>query len=65
MKNLKKMKRNELKTITGGNILTDIGDKIKEVTNNAINEVKDGLCNVECLINGVVHIKLLDCGSTC
>ncbi|MCE3074475.1 bacteriocin-like protein [Chryseobacterium gwangjuense] len=94
MKNLKKLNRNELKTISGNGLLDNITGVVTGLggvvvgTVNGLGAVAGGvvggvvgtvggavagtvgvatttLCNVQCVVNGVVTIKLLNCGSTC
>ncbi|KFF21113.1 hypothetical protein IQ37_15545 [Chryseobacterium piperi] len=83
MKNLKKLNRNELKTISGEGIFDNIGGVIGGLGGvvggvvNGVGTIVGGvvhdtgvlvgttLCNVQCVVNGVIQIKLLSCGSTC
>lgn len=94
MKNLKKLNRNELRTISGNGLLDNIvgvanglggvvsgavngaGAIVGGVVGGAVGTVGGAvgaagnlagttLCQVQCVINGVVTIKLLACGSTC
>ncbi|WP_415327323.1 bacteriocin-like protein [Chryseobacterium sp. MMS23-Vi53] len=68
MKNLKKLDRNQLKTISGEGLLDDlIGtlDILDPVVKPIVNTVNNVFCTLECITNGVVQIKLLPCGSTC
>ncbi|MGK6341005.1 bacteriocin-like protein [Chryseobacterium sp. DT-3] len=47
-------------TIVGG-VVGSVGGAV-----NATGQlVGTTLCNVQCVINGVVHIQVLSCGSTC
>jgi len=77
MKNLKKLNRNDLRSISGGE--TGTGAQLNIVPlGQALGQLFGGLfgagvgaayngavCNVQCTINGVVTIKVLNCGSTC
>ncbi|RKS98219.1 bacteriocin-like protein [Chryseobacterium defluvii] len=94
MKNLKKLNRNELRTISGNGLLDNITGAVGglgaavggavggagSVVGGAIGGVvgvvggvvsgtgavaANTLCEVQCVINGIVTIKLLACGSTC
>ncbi|CAM3018252.1 hypothetical protein DRF59_13720 [Chryseobacterium flavum] len=94
MKNLKKLDRNELKTISGnglldpiggligglggvvggvvggvgnivGGVVGGVGNVVGGVVGGVGNVVGTALCQTQCVINGVIHIKLLECGSTC
>jgi hypothetical protein len=72
MKNFKKLNRKELKSISGEGLLDNIGGVIGGlggVVGGILHDtgvlVSNTLCNVQCVVNGVVHIKLLSCGSTC
>lgn len=91
MKNLKKLNRNELKTISGAGLLdnvfgvvngtlnatTGIVNGVGAVVTNTVNGVGStvhgtvtvltgGLCQVQCVLNGVVSIHVLNCGAaTC
>lgn len=83
MKNLKKLNRNELKTISGNGLLDNIvnvangvvgaaggavvgvGNIVGGVVVGTGNVTTTTLCEIQCVINGVVTVKLLACGSTC
>lgn len=94
MKNLKKLNRNELKTISGeglldniggvigglggvvggvvggvgtivGGVVGGVGNTVGGAVNAAGTLVGNTLCQVQCVVNGVVHIRLLSCGTTC
>lgn len=83
MKNLKKLNRNELKTISGNGLLDNIGGLVTGlggavggaigglggvvggVVTGATGVLETTLCNVQCVVNGIVVIKVLNCGSTC
>lgn len=86
MKNLKKLNRNELKTISGNGLLDNIGGLVGGlggaiggvggVVGGVVGSVGGAvgglggvvsgtLCQVQCAVNGVIHIQLLACGSTC
>jgi hypothetical protein len=94
MKNLKKLNRNELKTISGNGLLDNItgvvtglggavgttvvglGGVVGGVVGGVLGTVGGAvagtvgvvgttLCNVQCVVNGIVVIKVLNCGSTC
>ncbi|MFC5872708.1 hypothetical protein SAMN05443633_10912 [Chryseobacterium arachidis] len=94
MKNLKKLNRNELKTISGnglfdnitgvvvglggvvGNTINGVGGVVANTVNGVGGAVagtvvglggvvESTLCQVQCVVNGVVTVKLLSCGSTC
>ncbi|WP_165835330.1 MULTISPECIES: bacteriocin-like protein [Chryseobacterium] len=94
MKNLKKLDRNELKTISGnglldpiggllgglggviggvvggvgtvvGGVVGGVGSTVGGVVGGVGTIVTNALCQTQCVVNGVIHIKLLECGSTC
>ncbi|WP_312395146.1 bacteriocin-like protein [Chryseobacterium sp.] len=79
MKNFKKLDRNELKTITGNGLLDNIGGVVGGVvgvvgnTVSGIGDVlseigtlaEENLCKMQCVVNEVVEIELLACGSIC
>ncbi|GEN69239.1 bacteriocin-like protein [Chryseobacterium rhizosphaerae] len=83
MKNLKKLDRNELKTISGnglldpiggllgglggvvGGVVGGVGTIVGDVVTGVGTLVGNALCQTQCVINGVIHIRLLECGSTC
>lgn len=94
MKNLKKLDRNELKTISGnglldpiggllgglggviggvvggvgtvvGGVVGGVGSTVGGVVGGVSTIVTNALCQTQCVVNGVIHIKLLECGSTC
>lgn len=94
MKNLKKLDRNELKTISGnglldpiggligglggvvggvvggvgtvvGGVVSGVGSTVGGVVGGVGTVVTNALCQTQCVVNGVIHIKLLECGSTC
>lgn len=68
MKNLKKLDRNQLKTISGSGLLDDLVnslDILNPVVKPIINTVNNVFCTVECISNGVIQIKLLPCESGC
>jgi len=83
MKNLKKLDRNELKTISGnglldpiggllgglggvvGGVVGGVGTIVGDVVTGVGTLVGTALCQTQCVINGVIHIRLLECGSTC
>ncbi|ASW73473.1 hypothetical protein IQ37_15540 [Chryseobacterium piperi] len=72
MKNLKKLNRDELKTISGNGLLDNIGGVIgglggvvQGVLHDTSVLVGNTLCNVQCVVNGVIQIKLLACGTAC
>ncbi|MCS3528922.1 bacteriocin-like protein [Chryseobacterium sp. JUb7] len=78
MKNLKKLNRNELKTIDGngllggllggivgsGGVIIGIIKTADGIIDNAVGTVDNTICQVQCLINGVVVIKPLNCSAT-
>lgn len=61
MKNFKKLNRNELKTISGNGLLDNISGAVLEAAFGTGSEV----CNVQCIINGIVTIKVLPCRFKC
>lgn len=94
MKNLKKLNRNELRTISGNGLLDNVtgavgglgaaiggavggaGNIVGGVVGGTVgvvggaigatgNLAANTLCEVQCVVNGIVTIKLLACGSTC
>jgi hypothetical protein len=70
MKNLKKLNRNELKSISGAGIISDLSNLTGQIggliTNiPAVPTVVDGLCQVQCVLNGVITLQLLPCGGSC
>lgn len=94
MKNLKKLDRSELKTISGnglldpiggligglggvvggvvggvgtivGGVVSGVGSTVGGVIDGVGTVVTNTLCQTQCVVNGVIHIKLLECGSTC
>lgn len=90
MKNLKKLDRNELKTISGeglldpigglggvvggvlggvgtivGGVVGGVGSTVGGVVGGVGTVVGNALCQTQCVINGVIHIRLLECGTTC
>ncbi|GAA5087395.1 hypothetical protein GCM10023210_10160 [Chryseobacterium ginsengisoli] len=95
MKNLKKLNRNELKTISGaglldnvfgvvtgtvnattgilngvgavvGNTVNGVGSTVGATVSGTVTVLTGGLCQVQCVLNGVVSIHVLNCGAaTC
>ncbi|WP_415327324.1 bacteriocin-like protein [Chryseobacterium sp. MMS23-Vi53] len=65
MKNLKKLDRNELKTINGSGLLDDLLGTVSGAVTTVVGIVGITVCNVQCMVNGIIQIKLLPCGSTC
>lgn len=51
-------------TIVGG-VVNGVGSTVGGAVNATGVLVGTTLCNVQCVINGVVHIQVLSCGSTC
>ena len=68
MKNIKKLNRNDLKTISGGGLLDDIIgtlDIVKPLIQPIVNTVNEVLCRIDCISNGVIEVKFLPCESSC
>ncbi|AZA83724.1 hypothetical protein C1637_14215 [Chryseobacterium lactis] len=84
MKNLKKLDRNELKSISGeglldpighliggvvgavGGIVGGIGGVVGGTVSGVVNVLENGLCQVQCEVNHVIYLKVLNCGArTC
>lgn len=51
-------------SIVGG-VVGGVGSTVGGVVGGVTTVVGNALCQTQCVINGVVHIKLLECGSTC
>ncbi|WP_412850685.1 bacteriocin-like protein [Chryseobacterium sp. PMSZPI] len=84
MKNLKKLDREQLKSISGeglldpvlglvGGVLGAVGGVVGGVLGVAsgtvtgvVSVLENGLCQVQCEVNHVIHIRVLNCGArTC
>lgn len=68
MKNLKKLNRNEMKSITGSGLLEDITSSLSfldPLVKPIANTVNNVFCRIECVSNGTIVIKFLPCESTC
>ncbi|MET3036570.1 Blp family class II bacteriocin [Chryseobacterium sp. NRRL B-14859] len=85
MKNLKKLDREQLKTISGeglfdpvlgaiggilggvgqivGGTVGAVGGAIGGTVVQVIKNLENGLCEVQCGINNVVHVTVVSCGS--
>lgn len=78
MKNLKKLDRNELKFISGnglfdgspfGNIFGPVADLFDTMDNvlgiaKIIKTLDNGLCEVQCTLNNVIQVKVINCNAT-
>ncbi|MCS3528923.1 bacteriocin-like protein [Chryseobacterium sp. JUb7] len=72
MKNLKKLNRNELKSIEGNGLLGDlgaglgvliggIGATVGGIIVGTFQTAEGLMCKINCTVNGVVDIKILKC----
>lgn len=48
-----------------GGAVGGIGGAVGGVIGGVGTIVGNALCQTQCVVNGVIHIKLLECGSTC
>nr|WP_153816312.1 hypothetical protein [Chryseobacterium viscerum] len=51
-------------TVVGG-VVGGVGSTVGGVVGGVGTIVTNALCQTQCVVNGVIHIKLLECGSTC
>ncbi|MCS3528920.1 bacteriocin-like protein [Chryseobacterium sp. JUb7] len=79
LENLKKLDRNQLKTISGdgidglltglgtlvGNLLDGVGGVLQGTVVGTLKTLEGGLCEVNCLLKDVIEIKIVKCGPTC
>lgn len=48
-----------------GGVVGGVGGVVGGVIGGVGTVVGNALCQTQCVVNGVIHIKLLECGSTC
>jgi hypothetical protein len=48
-----------------GGVVGGVGTIGGGVVGGVSTVVTNALCQTQCVVNGVIHIKLLECGSTC
>jgi|UPI0006488775 hypothetical protein len=68
MKNLKKLNRKDMKTISGNGLLDDITgalDFLDPLVKPIANTLNNVFCRIECVSNGTIVIKFLPCESSC
>ncbi|WP_415327332.1 bacteriocin-like protein [Chryseobacterium sp. MMS23-Vi53] len=92
MKNLKKLNRDELRTISGaglldnvlgvvngtvgtvggivngvggvvGGVVNGVGSTLGATVNGTVTVLENGLCQVQCVLNGVISVHVLSCGA--